>query len=128
MLIQSGRGQGRKISLKAGRVELVRSENAWKPHSLNAEQKAGVDAMHKQLAGDLNKLTPERFESISTRMRETLLKLDADGLPVFVSELLSRVRESLVSAYSPGARPAFVQRNLCKAVPLSDHGGFVPRL
>lgn len=48
------------------------------------------DAVRDQL--DMLALTSEHFESISTRMRETLLNLGEDVLPGFVNELLSRVR------------------------------------
>jgi hypothetical protein len=55
-----------------------------------------IEAAKKQISGDLNKLTLERFEPISARLRETLIKLftnDSVGeLKFFVTELLTRVR------------------------------------
>jgi hypothetical protein len=82
---------GKKISLGSGRIVLKRSENAWKAHSLTPEAIAENDKMHRQIAGDLNKITPEKFDTIFKRLRETLCKLPPTGLEFFANELLVRV-------------------------------------
>ena len=76
-------------------MQLVRSENAWKSHTLDTsttkEATREAALLRKQVSGDLNKITLERFDPISQRMRENLLKLGTEELPVFVSELLTHV-------------------------------------
>lgn len=99
MQVAGRKGSVRKITLGGSKVMLVRSENAWTPHSLaktpeTAETEHKRKLQKKQIAGDLNKLTLERFDPISKRIFETLLALEnKDDISFLVTELLLRVQD-----------------------------------
>ena len=73
---------------------LEKSENRWKPHSETVPDAVNVDqteAILLKLRGDLNKIAPQTFESISNQMIELALKLRQDTLPRLVLEIFARV-------------------------------------
>ena len=79
---------------------LARTENAWAPHSLDAsaikaqdEQERKYDMLLKKAGGDLNKITPEKFDKISDRLIDLAKQLGDKKLPEFISLIFMRVQE-----------------------------------
>ncbi len=81
-----------KIVLKGPPVVLVRTENAWKPVSL--EKSSNVDDMAALLMkaqGILNKIAPEKFDSLSDQLIDVAKKIDETHLPQLANKLFNQV-------------------------------------
>lgn len=66
-------GEGIVISLPSQEVKLNEAENAWKPSIKEATPVDDVESLSKKIRSILNKLCPQRFDTLVSRFNELVI-------------------------------------------------------
>lgn len=80
-------------------VKLRETENAWKPtrlvHGSSSEEQCKTEALYKRVRSVLNKLTPQKFDTLVNQVRE--LQIDSqERLQGVIDLVFEKVRISFL--------------------------------